>query len=185
MKKLMTVLLGILVAATALTAALTDNGEIAANISQTTAVAVTAYPTNTTTGTPAAISDGTGVAGAIVVQGVTIDDNSINGWDLQVDSANSGVLINQTDGTTTIAYTLDMSASTGGTLGAGLAITAASPLVLNGGAGSEAITATGTATIATTAYAFNLTMDIANGATTGKLAGDYTDTITLTINSND
>ncbi|MCK4978961.1 MAG: hypothetical protein KAS62_01125, partial [Candidatus Delongbacteria bacterium] len=91
------------------------------------------------------------------------------------------VLINQTDLATTIAYTLEMSATTGGVLGAGLGITAGSPLAL----GAGAITTAGIATTASVGYAFDLTMDITNAATVGKLAGDYADTITLTVASND
>ncbi|MCK4979529.1 MAG: hypothetical protein KAS62_03990 [Candidatus Delongbacteria bacterium] len=180
-KKMLSVLLGTLLIAGVSFAALTDFGQIAANIPLTTAITVAAYPTNIATGTPAAISDGTGVAAEIVVNGVAITDNSINGWTLDVVSTNGSVLINQTDLTTTIAYTLEMSATTGGVLGAGLGIVAGSPLAL----GAGAIATAGVATTASVAYAFDLTMDITNAATIGKLAGDYADTITLTVASND
>ena len=180
-KKMLSVLLSTLLIVGVSFAALTDNGQIAANIPLTTAITVVAYPTNVATGTPAAISDGTGVATEIVVDGIAITDNSLSGWTLDVVSTNGNLLINQTDLTTTIAYTLEMSATTGGTLGAGLGITAGSPLAL----GAGTIATAGVATTASVAYEFDLTMDIANGATTGKLAGDYTDTITLTVASND
>ncbi|NOR45872.1 MAG: hypothetical protein GQ534_09830 [Candidatus Delongbacteria bacterium] len=177
MKKLMTVLLGILLAANVTNAALTSNGEIAANIALTTAITVAAYPTNTATGAPALVIAGNAL-NVDVVTGIVIDDNSIAGWTLDV-VPTTGVLTNATNGAT-MAYDLTM-VNIGGTLGTALTLNASSPLAL----GAAAITATGTATAATVAYSFDLNMDVANTETANKLSGDYVDTITLTIASND
>lgn len=177
MKKLMTVLLGVLVATAALTAALTDNGEIAVNIPLTTSIAVVSYPTNTGTGTPAPVIAGNALNVDVAI-GVVVMDNSISGWTLDIVPTN-GVLTNATNGAT-MAYDLTM-VNIGGTLGTGLTLNATSPLAL----GAAAITATGTATTASDNYNFNINMDVAAGETANKLAGDYVDTITLTIHSND
>ncbi|MBN2790668.1 MAG: hypothetical protein JXR69_10805 [Candidatus Delongbacteria bacterium] len=177
MKKMMTVLLGVLLAASVSNAALISNGEIAANIALTTALTVGAYPTNTTTGTPAPVVAGNALD-VDVVTGITIDDNSIAGWTLDI-VAGTGVLTNATNGAT-MAYTLTM-ANVGGTLGTGLTLNATTPLTL----GAAAITATGTATTGTAAYSFDLNMDVTAAETAGKLAGDYVDTIAFTLASND
>ena len=175
MKKLMTVLLGVLVAATTLTAALTSSGQIAANIPLTTAITVTSYPTSLAN-TPAPVTAGVALAATTVVQGGLIVDNSIAGWSLQVDGA--GVLTNATNGAT-MAYALQVVSGAG--LGAGLTFTPPANLTLG-----TAVLCGGTATAAS-AYNFDLTMTIANDAagTLNKLAGDYVDTILLTVASLD
>lgn len=177
MKKLMTVLLGLLLAANVTNAALTSNGEVAASIGLTTAITVAAYPTSTATGTPAPVLAGDAL-NVDVVTGIVIDDNSIAGWTLDV-VPTTGVLTNATNGSTMV-YSLTM-ANLGGVIGTGLAVTATTPLTL----GAAAITATGTATAATIAYSFDLNMDVTAAETANKLSGDYVDTVTFTIASND
>ncbi|MDA3886699.1 MAG: hypothetical protein PF638_13985 [Candidatus Delongbacteria bacterium] len=180
MKKMMTMLLGILLVAGVSNAAQTSNGEVAANIGLTTAITVAAYPTNVATGTPAPVTAGAALGATLAVDDIVIDDNSIAGWTLDVASANGGDLINATDGST-MAYELTMANIGVGTLGTGLTLNANTPITF----GAAAISATGTATTATAAYTFDLNMTIAVGETTGKLAGDYTDTVSFTLASND
>jgi len=167
---------------------LTDSGEIAANIPLTTNLTAASYPTDTATGTPVSISDGTGTTDALVVDDIIIDDNSINGWTLTVTTTNGSAgqpkLLNATDSATTIDYSLEIGNVTG-TLGTGLTLSPAAGVALTFTGADATISPTGTATTATTSYQFDLLMTIADAATTGKLAGDYEDTLNLTLASDD
>ncbi len=181
MKKILTGLTVVLMCAASF-AALTDNGEIAANIASTTALTAASYPTNTSTGTPTAITDGTGCTDVLVVDDIVITDNSIAGWSLTVTQTN-GNLVNATN-SATIAYSLEIG-NVSGTLGTGLTLDPAVGTALTFTAGDAVISPTGTATTSTSGYTFDLLMTIADAATVGKLAGDYKETLSLTLASDD
>jgi hypothetical protein len=85
---------------------------------------------------------------------------------------------------TTIDYSLEIG-NVSGTLGAVLILDPAVGVALTFGGGDALITATGTATTATTNYEFDLLMTITNAATIGKTTGDYVDTLHLLLSSND
>ncbi|MBW2093124.1 MAG: hypothetical protein JRI34_13500, partial [Deltaproteobacteria bacterium] len=72
-----------------------------------------------------------------------------------------------------------------GTLGTGLTLSPAAGVALTFTGADATISPTGTTTTATTSYQFDLLMTIADAATTGKLAGDYEDTLNLTLASDD
>lgn len=177
----------LLVGASTLRALLTDSGEIAANIALTTSLTAATYPTNTTTGTPVAISDGTGVTDALVVDNIVITDNSIAGWTLTVTTTNGGggqARLRNPTNATTIDYSLEIG-NVSGTLATGLTLSPAVGVALTFVGADATISPTGTATTATSNYQFDLLMTITNAATTGKLAGDYVDTLNLTLSSDD
>jgi len=179
----------LLVGASALAANLTDSGEIAANIPLTTNLTAASYPTRTAGGTPVAISDGTGVTDALVVDNIVIDDNSIAGWTLTVTTTYGGGgqarLRNPNPANlTTIDYSLAIG-NVSGTLGSGLILSPAVGVALTFIGTVATISPTETATTATSNYQFDLLMTITNLATTGKLAGDYVDTLNLTLSSDD
>ena len=169
-------------------AALTDSGEVAANLALTTALTPAAYPTRTSGGTPVSITAGSGTTDTTVVSGIAITDNSIGGWTLTVTttegSGGQAMLENRTDNATKINYTLEIG-NVSGTLGTGLTLSPTVGTALTFSGTDATISPTGAATTATSAYTFDLLMTIANGDTTGKLAGDYGDTLTLTLASDD
>jgi len=168
-------------------AALIDSGQVAANIPLTTALTAATYPTRVAGGTPTPIANGTGTTDALVVDDIIIADNSIAGWTLTVTTANGTAtqarLLNATD-STTIDYSLEIGA-VAGTLATGLTLSPVVGVALTFAASNATISPTGTATTQTVAYQFDLLMTIANAATVGKLAGDYVDTLTLTLASDD
>ena len=114
---------------------------------------------------------------------IVITDNSIEGWSLDITSTNGGTLNNQTPNGGTMVYTLTMETTAGLGLGLTLAPVAGTALTLNP---TVTVSTTGPATTAS-AYSFTLNMDIAGDATgtLGKLAGDYEDTISFLLSSND
>lgn len=180
---------GMLLGSVALVSAvLTDSGEVAANLALTTSLTAATYPTRTAGGTPVTISDGTGTTDALVVDNIIIADNSIAGWTLTVTTANGSAgqpkLLNATDSSTTIDYSLEIG-GVGGSLGTGLTLSPTVGTALTFAGLVATISPTGTATTATSGYTFDLLMTIANSATTGKLAGDYADTLSLTLASDD
>jgi hypothetical protein len=178
----------LLVGASTLLAGTTDSGEIAANIAPATSLTAASYPTRTGGGTPVTISDGVGCTDALVVDSIVINDNSILGWTLTVTTANGAGaqarLLNAANNTT-IDYSLEIGNVSGiPGLGTGLTLSPIVGVALTFGGGDALITATGTATTATTNYEFELLMTITAGATVGKTTGDYVDTLTLTLSVN-
>lgn len=168
-------------------AALTDSGQVAANIPLTTALTAATYPSRVSGGTPIAISNGTGATDQLVVDDIIITDNSIAGWTLSVVTTNGSggqaKLLNATD-SSTIDYSVEIG-SVAGTLATGLTLDPVVGAALTFSGVTATISPTGTASTETSAYQFDLLMTIANGATTGKLAGDYVDTLSLTLASDD
>ena len=176
----------LLLGASTLLAVLTDGGQVAANIAKTTSLTAASYPTRIG-GTPVVISAGAGASDQLVVDNIVITDNSIAGWTLTVTTVNGGGgqarLLNATN-STTIDYSLEI-ANVSGTLGTGLTLSPAEGVDLTFLGAVATISPTGTATTATSNYQFDLLMTITNGATTGKLAGNYVDTLNLTLSSDD
>lgn len=166
-------------------AGFTDSGDVAANLALTTSLTAATYSTS---GSPVGISDGTGITDELVVDNIIIDDNSIGGWTLTVTTLNGASgqakLLNATDSSTTIDYSLEIG-GVSGTLGTGLTLSPAVTVALTFVGTVATISPTGSATTATSGYTFDLLMTIANSATTGKLAGNYVDTLSLLLASDD
>jgi hypothetical protein len=155
--------------------------------SQGISITVNSYSTNITMGIPVSISSGVGVTTVNVVSGIEIKDRSTNGWTLTITSAN---------GTSTqprlrheiIASTIDYSLEANyvsGTLAAGLTLVPPYNTTLVFSANSAIITTTGTTAQRTNKLNVDLRMTISDAATVGKLAGNYTDQLTLVLASND
>lgn len=147
------------------------------------------YPTNATTGTPVSISSGVGCTTVNVVTGIELKDKSINGWTLTITSTNgisTQPRLQHVLNGTTIDYSLEINNITG-TLANGLTQSPAANTTLVFNANSTIISPTGTPlkNARTLAYTFDLRMSIANAATIGKLAGNYTDQLTLILASDD
>ena len=170
-KKMLIVLLGVLLISGFSNAQI--SGEVAATITPVTSMTIVGFPSAIGLA-PASITSTTGTTDYLVVDDIVINDNSLNGWTLAI--AGTGNLVN---GTETVAYTLEMGVPSAG-LGTGLGITPAVGTALGFGAG--AIETTATATTATVDYTFDLLMNIgaAHGAS---LAGNYAETITLTLSA--
>lgn len=177
------ILIGLMVLAmsTGAFAVLTSNGQIAANVASTTDFTAPSYP-SAVGASPIAITDGTGVTDALVVNDIVITDNSVAGWTLTVDQT-SGNLVH-TVNSATVPYSLAIG-GVSGTLGTGLTLAPTVGTALTFTALSSTISATGTATTATSGYTFDLLMTIAGLDTAGLLAGNYVETITLALASND
>jgi len=142
------------------------------------------YPTS---GSPASMSNGSGVTNQDVVTGITIDDSSTLGWTLTVSSTNGPStqprLLNSVN-SSTIDYDLKIN-NISGTLGTGLTVSPPANTTLVFSGGSTAIETTGTASSSTINYRFDLRMTIADASTVGKLAGTYVDTLSLLLASKD
>lgn len=152
-----------------------------------TALGPATYPSRTSGGTPAGISNGIGITAHDVVTGITIDDDSGAGWTLTVTSTNGTStqprLLHSVDGTT-IDYDLEIN-NISGTLGTGLTLSPAANTTLTFAGASTTIDATGTASTSTVNYQFDLQMTISNASTVGKLSGTYDDSLSLLLASND
>ncbi|MBN2790667.1 MAG: hypothetical protein JXR69_10800 [Candidatus Delongbacteria bacterium] len=155
--------------------------------SQGTAVTVDSYPSNLATGIPISISSGVGCTTVNVVSGIEIKDRSLNGWTLFITSANGTSTqprLQHEINNTTIDYNLEANYNSG-TLAAGLTLVPPYNTTLVFNANTALITTTGTTTQRTNKLNFDLRMTIADAATVGKLAGNYTDQLTLVLASND
>lgn len=180
MKKLMTVLLGILLVASVSNAA---DGDIYVTIAPTTALTVTSYPISTI-GTAVTVLAG-GTVSTNAATGVNVVDNTVKGWTLSIASANNGTLNNAIAGGGTMAYTLTTINEIGSYGGLTLAPAFGTTFTPTSIVTPMMVAGTGPATAATN-YTFDLQIDVAGDAagTLGKLAGDYHDTITLTLAAN-
>jgi hypothetical protein len=173
-----------------------DSGLINIHIPSKTALTVSDYPYATES---AAIANsevaGSGVTDRVVVEGVMIEDNSYSGWNILigVGSASTPGLVQAGNSNANsgdiIAYTLTPT-YVSGTLAAGLSLNNAMDSAFNISSGSFNFIANGTVdgdaiNSETINYKFNLLMNITNAAMANKLAGTYTDTITLTLSSTD
>lgn len=134
-----------------------------------------------------------GLADVVIASG-TINNNDENGWDLTVTSLNAGKLQRGAGGAgRELAYNNITFVGTGGTLGAGLTDPNNTTRNVATGTGAGDVigtthffthtqfTGNGTATSATVGYTFELRISAA--ANTSLLSGNYTDTITLTLNN--
>ncbi|MBU4486210.1 MAG: hypothetical protein KKD38_04720 [Candidatus Delongbacteria bacterium] len=172
----------ILAVAMSLFAGLTDSGQIAARIASGTVLTVAAYPTNTTTGTPTPISDGTGCSGVVVVDDIIVNDNSAAGWTLTITQTN-GNLLHETSAAT-IAYSLVIDLVSGA-LGTGLSLSHGDLGALTFVTKVETIEATGSSSSPTVDYLFDLQMTIADLDVVDPLAGNYVETLDFVLASND
>jgi hypothetical protein len=120
-----------------------------------------------------------------------IDNNSATGWKLTIVSANKGVLKRDGGGSgagNEVVYStikLINTSGTNATLGSGLIDPAGVAKDVTNGTGTavwntgSAVGTPGTATTATVAYTYKLQINI--NADTKRLAGDYKDSLTLTL----
>jgi hypothetical protein len=164
-------------------AALASGSSAYAADTATGTVGGTVQPINSVTATftdPASVTIPSAGSDVNIVTG-TIDNNSITGWKLTVTSGNLGKLL-RTGGGGQIVYTNVAFTGGGGTLGAGLTAPSgakpvdAVPAIFNTG---TAVGTPGTATTATVGYGYTLSITVP--AATSRIAGTYTDTITVTV----
>jgi hypothetical protein len=140
------------------------------------------YPTASSS---PSITSGNVITNLNVVTGITINDDSLHGWTLTVNSSNGTSvqprLWNSINGLN-INYDLEIN-NISGTLDSGLSVSPGENTPLSFSGNSSTISATGNKVSSTDNYSFDLQMTIVD--TSGKLAGDYSDTLTLTLESND
>lgn len=170
----------------------TDSGKIRIRLMASTEMTAVSSLNNPTTPTPINFSAGKEAPAALVVWKIIIDNNSANGWTLKVTTANGSAgrptLLNSTDNITKIDYTLEIG-NVSGNLGEGFLI----KLNLSPAAGETLsfigkdaiISPTGIARTATSKYRFNLLLNITDETSAGKRAGNYEDTLILTLASDD
>jgi len=144
---------------------------------------VSDYPTDTGSGTPASISEGTGVTTINVVTGIRIRvRDQADDWTFTITSTNGtptqAQLLN-VGNPSTIVYTLEY-IITAGAVGTGLILSPGPNTTLVFSGNSTVLTASGVSS-SDTDITIDLRMTIADAATTGKLAGDYVDTLDLTL----
>lgn len=141
------------------------------------------YLTRTVGGVPVSISSGTGVTTVNVVTGIQIQvSKTEDAWTLTITTTNGSSTqprLENPGNSTLIDYQLEINNITG-TLGAGLTLSPPANTTLVFSGNSTVITASGVASTDTN-LTFDLRMTIAGAATTGKLAGNYVDTIDLTL----
>ena len=115
-----------------------------------------------------------------VILSGTINNNMAAGWNLKVDSANSGILKRGLGGVgNQINYGTIKLVQTGGTLGNGLTNPHTSDQDVS--SGSTTFVTTTAATSATVGYAYDL--QISWAADTALLEGSYTDVITVILST--
>ena len=110
---------------------------------------------------------------------IEVSNNTRDGFSVDISSASGGSLVpaSTDDGEANIAYTVDVSKDSG-TLGTGMAIVAE---VTDLSAASSIISKSGALqTSATTSLAVSLSIDFSAHANQFAMAGDYSDTITVT-----
>lgn len=164
----------------------TSTGYFRAIVGSNTALTPAAYPTRISGGTPVAIVPGiTGCTDVVVVDDIGITDNSLAGWTLSITQVTGGSVLTNPVDFTTIAYTLEIGGVIG-TLPANLVLSPTVGTALTFTANVALISPTGVADYyETTGYSFDLLMTITVAATVGKLPGDYAETLSLSLSSDD
>ena len=152
-------------------------GDAQVSIASTHALTDGTFPTS---GAAFGLTVGDDKIGLVVVQDLVVNNNSEDGWTLNLTGTGTGVLT-CADHAQTIPYTLEM-AFTSGTLGSGLVLAPAlgSDIAFVAGA-ATVVAGTASATTPTVDYTFNLVMDILATDHDDNLMGTYTETLTITL----